>query len=485
MPPAPGNTVVDVCGAGVTRSLAAALSYWLCSFASSSSTWPSDAFSGRLRDPASSDAWKPAHAAVFVDRPAERLDSFAQTIDVIDRVIELRTALLVDRRQEATERAAYGSDAVQDGAREIRGLHQERQDRRHRRLELQIPGRDRLFPFRVKLARLGDRAVVNDDAEIRGLLLHGLELIDALAQERDPGGREAGDRRDPLLHRRRRALHQSHDVGQGLLGRDQLTIGILDLEPVRFEQPAELGCLLAGLDQVLRDLVDPGKEILVRDAAGARRVKRLLKFPQRHAGELRMIREIDELLRLLADVIDERAQTRDRGDRGDADAGDRQRHPDDRITAGLRGVAGAAHGVGKAIRAGRIGVDHELGNDLRHRSALWFAKEIVEHFDQLDLEWRQAHAGQPDEGVQIRPGDRLDRETRSPARVEPAERVPDVLELERQRRRREFGLELGALVRLVRPFEQALKDLPIWDTILKRDELERLFGECPQLVAEG
>jgi hypothetical protein len=103
---------------------------------------------------------------------------------------------------------------------------------------------------------------------------------------------------------------------------------------------------------------------------------------------------------------------------------------------------------------------------LRHRSAFWFAKEIVKHFDQLDLERRQANAGQPDEGVQIRPGDRLDRETRSPARIEPAERVPDVLELERQRRRREFGLELGALVGLVRPFEQALEDLPIRNAIL-------------------
>jgi hypothetical protein len=60
-----------------------------------------------------------------------------------------------------------------------------------------------------------------------------------------------------------------------------------------------------------------------------------------------------------------------------------------------------------------------------------------------------------------------------------------VLELERKRRRRELGLELGASLWLVRPLNQALEDLPIGNAVLERRELEMLFGERPQLVAEG
>jgi hypothetical protein len=69
--------------------------------------------------------------------------------------------------------------------------------------------------------------------------------------------------------------------------------------------------------------------------------------------------------------------------------------------------------------------------------------------------------------------------------VEPAEGRPDVLELERERRRLELGLDLGAPLRLVRPIEQTLEDLPIRNAVLKRRELEIFLGESPQLVAEG
>ena len=112
-------------------------------------------------------------------------------------------------------------------------------------------------------------------------------------------------------------------------------------------------------------------------------------------------------------------------------------------------------------------------------------KEIVQHLDQLDLERRQADAGQPDERVEIRPGDRFGREARAPARVEPAEGRPDVLELERERRRPKLGLELGAPLRLARPLEQAFEDLPIRDAVLERRELEIFLSESPQLAAEG
>ena len=48
-----------------------------------------------------------------------------------------------------------------------------------------------------------------------------------------------------------------------------------------------------------------------------------------------MIGEIDELLRLLADIVDKRSQARERSDDGHADAGDRQRHAEDRSRSGL------------------------------------------------------------------------------------------------------------------------------------------------------
>jgi hypothetical protein len=60
-----------------------------------------------------------------------------------------------------------------------------------------------------------------------------------------------------------------------------------------------------------------------------------------------------------------------------------------------------------------------------------------------------------------------------------------MLELERERRHLELGLELGALFRLVRPIEQALEYPPIGDAVLDDRELESLLGESPQLVAEG
>jgi hypothetical protein len=69
--------------------------------------------------------------------------------------------------------------------------------------------------------------------------------------------------------------------------------------------------------------------------------------------------------------------------------------------------------------------------------------------------------------------------------VEPAEGIPDVLELERERRRLKLCLELGAPLRLARPLEQTLEDLPIRNAVLDRRELEMSLGKSPQLVAEG
>ena len=69
--------------------------------------------------------------------------------------------------------------------------------------------------------------------------------------------------------------------------------------------------------------------------------------------------------------------------------------------------------------------------------------------------------------------------------MEPAKGRPDVLKLERERRRLELGLELGAPLRLPRPIEQALEDLPVRNAVLERRELEIFLGESPQLVAEG
>ena len=60
-----------------------------------------------------------------------------------------------------------------------------------------------------------------------------------------------------------------------------------------------------------------------------------------------------------------------------------------------------------------------------------------------------------------------------------------MLELERERRRLELGLELGAPLRFVRPLKQTLEDLPIRNAVLKRRELEIFLGKSPQLVAEG
>ena len=69
--------------------------------------------------------------------------------------------------------------------------------------------------------------------------------------------------------------------------------------------------------------------------------------------------------------------------------------------------------------------------------------------------------------------------------MEPAEGRPDVFKLERERRRLELGLELGAPLRLARPLEQAFEGMPIRDAVLERRELEIFLGESPQLVAEG
>ena len=113
-------------------------------------------------------------------------------------------------------------------------------------------------------------------------------------------------------------------------------------------------------------------------------------------------------------------------------------------------------------------------------------EKIVEHLDQLDFPGRQARPGQPDEGVEIGPADRLDREARPPPGVEAAERGPDVLELQRERRRFELGLDLGAPSRFERlPIEEALEDVAIGNAVLERRQREILFGKRPQLVAEG
>ena len=148
--------------------------------------------------------------------------------------------------------------------------------------------------------------------------------------------------------------------------------------------------------------------------------------------------------------------------------------------------AGAIHRGRKLIGARYIRIDDELGNGLSHGLDFLAAEKIVEHLDQLDFPGRQAHAGQPDEGVEIGPADRLDREAGPAPGVEAAERRPDVLELQRERRRFELGLDLGAPLRLERlPLEEALEDVAIGNAVLDRRQREILFGERPQLVAEG
>jgi hypothetical protein len=113
-------------------------------------------------------------------------------------------------------------------------------------------------------------------------------------------------------------------------------------------------------------------------------------------------------------------------------------------------------------------------------------EEIVEHFDQLDFPGRQADAGQPDEGLEIAPADRLDREAGPPPGVEPTERCPDVLELQRERRRFKLSLDLGAALRLeCLPLEEALEDVAVGNAVLERRQRKILFSERPQLVAEG
>ena len=70
--------------------------------------------------------------------------------------------------------------------------------------------------------------------------------------------------------------------------------------------------------------------------------------------------------------------------------------------------------------------------------------------------------------------------------MEPAERRPDVLERMRKRWRFELGLDLGAPLRFeARPIEKSLEDVAIGNAVLERRQREILFGERPQLVAEG
>ena len=114
------------------------------------------------------------------------------------------------------------------------------------------------------------------------------------------------------------------------------------------------------------------------------------------------------------------------------------------------------------------------------------AENIVEHLDQMHFPGRQARPGQPDESVEICPTDRLDREAGPPPGVKAAERGPDVIELQRERRCFELGLDLRASLRLERlPIEEALEDIAIGNAVLKRRQREILFSERPQLVAEG
>jgi hypothetical protein len=124
---------------------------------------------------------------------------------------------------------------------------------------------------------------------------------------------------------------------------------------------------------------------------------------------------------------------------------------------------------------------------LRHGSTLLRGtKQIVEIFDQADFPGRQAQPAEADERVELRPADRLDREASAPARREPAKGIPDVLQLKGQIGRRQLGLILGALLRLERrPIEQALQDPAVGNAILQARQLKGLFGEGPQLVAEG
>ena len=117
---------------------------------------------------------------------------------------------------------------------------------------------------------------------------------------------------------------------------------------------------------------------------------------------------------------------------------------------------------------------------------LRIAKQIVEIFDQANFVRTEPDAGQPGESLQVGPGDRLNGKPGTPARREPAKRVPDVLELERQIRCFELGLDLGAPLRLERlPIEEALEDVAIGNAVLDRRQREIFFGKRPQLVAEG
>jgi len=114
------------------------------------------------------------------------------------------------------------------------------------------------------------------------------------------------------------------------------------------------------------------------------------------------------------------------------------------------------------------------------------AEKIVEHLDQMHFPGRQARPGQPNEGVEIGPADRLDREAGPAPGVETAERGPDVIELQRERRCFELGLDLRASLRLERlPIEEALEDVAIGNAVLDRRQREIFFGKRPQLVAEG
>jgi hypothetical protein len=61
-----------------------------------------------------------------------------------------------------------------------------------------------------------------------------------------------------------------------------------------------------------------------------------------------------------------------------------------------------------------------------------------------------------------------------------------VLELQRERRRFELGLDLGAPLRLERrSIKEALEDVAIGNAVLDRRQREIFFGKRPQLVAEG
>lgn len=107
--------------------------------------------------------------------------------------------------------------------------------------------------------------------------------------------------------------------------------------------------------------------------------------------------------------------------------------------------------------------------------------------DDADLPRHQCRARQPDKGVDIGPADRVEAETvRAAASAETAEGRPEIAELGRERRAFQFGFVFRSAFWPQGPFDEPFQRLAIADAV-GVDGVQRkgLFGEGPQLVAEG